>query len=85
MFFYAFPQPIFFSCLNENRKIMTKNNFYPSLFWISSSLVMAALFIYNLEEVTPKSSGIFPTQNVLVCSYIPASYLTLKKIWLTYM
>ena len=33
---------------------------------------MAPLFIYNLEEVTPKSSGMFSTQNVfLVYFYIP--------------
>ena len=51
---------------------MTKNNFYPSFFWISSLFVMAALFTYNLGEVTSKSSGIFPIQNVvLVCAYIP--------------
>ena len=33
---------------------MAKNNFYSSLFWISSLFVMAALFSYNLREVTPK-------------------------------
>ena len=74
---------------------MTKNNLFLTFTFLYFIFVMVALFIYNLGEVTPKSSGIFPTQNVvLVCvtvcvnvvlihcnsSYIPKILnLTLKK------